>query len=66
MNYLLFNPNHAVLTHIIRCKIDFDDGLAQNEEILCKICQKFASKYCEPCQAYFCDSDDDDFHIRLD
>ncbi len=49
MNYLLFNPNHAVLTHIIRCKINFDDGLAQNEEILCKICQKFASKYCEAC-----------------
>ena len=54
MTYIIYNAENAILTHIMECKIDFDEPY-QEEDLMCCICRDTAaSLYCENDDSYFC------------
>ena len=55
MDYIIYNSENVLLTHVIKCKIDVKAYQDSHKEELCKVCQEKAHCYCENDDEYFCD-----------
>ena len=62
MDYIIYQSENVLLTHVIKCKIDVHAYQDSHKEELCKVCQEKAHYYCENDDEYFCDVHDLQLH----
>ena len=60
MDYMIYNSENAVLTHVIKCQLEIKDLGKRSPN--CKICKDEAIYHCENDNEYFCQKCDDIVH----
>ena len=63
---MVYNAENVSLTHVIKAKIEVEELRQSDENAKCAFCKSDATKYCENCQAYYCDTCNDLAHAGDD
>ena len=62
MEYIVYNADNVILTHIVKCRIDVGELQASLDLPVCKLCNEPAAVFCEDCGEYYCQTCDELAH----